>query len=203
MYFNLAGSYTSQTVQRDLMENKLTSSAQLREWDLIIDEVSSDIFTWPLLTESYCNYIISKAEHSGEWTTGRHEFYPTHDMLLDSVELQDEYNEILMKYVYPAAVHKWKLEGSSWKKLTFENFIIKYIPDKQSHLSLHHDNSKITSIVSLNEAFKGGGTYFERQKFLLKNPTGHVSIHPGNITHKHGARPITEGVRYVLVTFTT
>ena len=58
-----------------------------------------------------------------------------------------------------------------------------------------------TSDPSLNENFDGGGTYFERQKFLLKNQTGHVSIHPGNITHRHGARPIENGVRYVLVTF--
>jgi hypothetical protein len=185
------------------MESKLTLSAQLREWDLIVDEVSNDIFSWPLLTESYCNYIIGRAEHNGEWTTGRHKFYPTHDMLLDGIGLQDEYNELLTEYVYPAAIHKWKLEGHTWQKLTFENFIIKYVPDKQSHLALHHDFSKITSIVTLNNDFTGGGTYFERQKLLLKNETGYVSIHPGNITHRHGARPITSGTRYVLVTFAT
>ena len=182
-------------------ENKLTNSCKLKEWDLILNEVCDDIYSWPLLTEQFCNHIISQAEQYGNWTEGRHEFYPTHDMTLETVGLQDEYCEILKEYVYPAAIHKWSLEGKSWRDLSFENFIIKYTPEHQSHLSLHHDHSKITSIVTLNEDFIGGGTYFERQKFLLKTPTGHVSIHPGNITHRHGARPITGGVRYVLVTF--
>jgi hypothetical protein len=26
--------------------------------------------------------------------------------------------------------------------------------------------------------------------------------HPGQITHKHGGRPVTEGTRYILVSFT-
>ena len=35
------------------------------------------------------------------------------------------------------------------------------------------------------------------------NPTepGMMTLHPGNITHKHGARPVTEGTRYVIVSF--
>tara|TARA_B100000676_G_scaffold97698_1_gene97742 strand:+ start:47 stop:610 length:564 start_codon:yes stop_codon:yes gene_type:complete len=183
------------------IEETLTSSARLKEWDLILDEVCPDVYSWPLLTKEFCNHIIIEAETKGEWTEKRHEFYPTHDMTLDRIDLQDYYCEILKEYVYPAAIHKWNLEGKTWKHLKFENFIIKYIPTNQCHLSLHHDHSKITSIVSLNENFDGGGTYFERQKFLLKNQTGHVSIHPGNITHRHGARPIENGVRYVLVTF--
>jgi hypothetical protein len=28
-----------------------------------------------------------------------------------------------------------------------------------------------------------------------------MSLHPSNITHKHGARPVTEGTRYVIVSF--
>tara|TARA_Y100001963_G_C6748228_1_gene432705 strand:+ start:1067 stop:1675 length:609 start_codon:yes stop_codon:yes gene_type:complete len=181
--------------------SKIHESGTLKEWDLIIDEVAENIYSWPLLSPWFCEDIINAAECSGKWTEGRHDFYPTNDMLLTQIGLNDIYSEILKEYVYPAAIHKWKLEGKTWNELSFENFIIKYLPNQQSHLSLHHDSSKITSIVTLNENFKGGGTYFERQKFLLKNPTGHVSIHPGNITHRHGARPITEGVRYVLVTF--
>jgi len=180
---------------------KVTNSAKLKEWDLILNEVCDNVYSWPLLTKHFCNHIICQAEKYGNWTEGRHEFYPTHDMTLDTIGLQDEYCEILKEYVYPAAIHKWNLEGKTWKNLNFENFIIKYLPDKQSHLSLHHDNSRVTAVVALNDEFEGGGTYFERQKALHKNPVGHVSIHPGSITHRHGARPITSGVRYILVTF--
>jgi hypothetical protein len=182
-------------------ESYVSESTKTKEWGLIIDEVAPDIYSWPLLNKCFCDEIINTAEFNGNWQNDRHEFYPTNDMTLSSIGMDQAYNNILKEYVYEAAIEKWKLEGSSWKKLNFENFIIKYLPNQQSHLSLHHDSSKITSIVTLNENFEGGGTYFERQKFLLKNPTGYVSIHPGNITHRHGARPITEGVRYVLVTF--
>jgi hypothetical protein len=57
-------------------------------------------------------------------------------------------------------------------------------------------------VVKLNDEFNGGGTYFPKYK-ILSNPdgVGKCTLHPGQITHKHGARPITEGVRYVLVSF--
>ena len=137
----------------------------------------------------------------GQWQSNRHDSYPTTDLLLDSFSFNEEYSSILNEYVYPAGIHKWNLEGKSWKELKFENFIVKYTPENQYHLSLHHDSSKITSILTLNDEFTGGGTFFERQKFLLQNRTGHISIHPGSITHRHGARPIESGVRYVIVTF--
>ena len=198
---NSLNTYVETLVGARTTKDTLTKSSLSKEWDLVLDEVATDIYSWPLLEKSFCNHIISKAELAGGWTQNRHEFYPTNDMLLESFGMNEIYNEILKEYVYPAAIHKWDLVGKSWKELKFENFIIKYTPDNQSHLSLHHDYSKVTAITALNEDFEGGGTYFERQKFLLKNSTGDVSIHPGNITHRHGARPITNGTRYVLVTF--
>ena len=183
-------------------ENYITPSTSSKEWDLIIDETAQDIYSWPLLEPFFCSEIINVAEFYGKWKTDRHEFYPTRDMPLSDIGVDETYNKILKEYVYEAAIHKWNLEGKKWKDLKFENFIVKYEPNKQAHLSLHHDSSKITAIVALNDGFEGGGTYFERQKVLLKNQVGHVSIHPGNITHRHGARPVTGGVRYTLVTFT-
>ena len=52
------------------------------------------------------------------------------------------------------------------------------------------------------QQFKGGGTYFPKFKHLA-NPKeiGMCTLHPGNITHKHGARPVTKGTRYVVVSF--
>ena len=38
-------------------------------------------------------------------------------------------------------------------------------------------------------------------KKLVKEKQGYVSIHPGNITHRHGARATTKGKRYILVSF--
>ena len=45
-------------------------------------------------------------------------------------------------------------------------------------------------------------TYFPKYKINI-NPKqiGVATLHPGNITHKHGARPVTKGTRYVVVSF--
>jgi len=179
----------------------LTKTALTKEWDLILDEPVLDIFSWPLLNENYCTEIIRRAEEVKNWRSDRHASYPTTDLLLDAFNFEEEYSSILTEYVYPAAIHKWNLEGSQWKNLSFESFIVKYTPNNQNHLSLHHDLSRVTAILTLNNDFSGGGTYFDRQKFLLRSGTGSISIHPGAITHRHGARPVESGVRYTVVTF--
>ncbi len=103
----------------------------------------------------------------------------------------------------PLAIWAYGLEGTSWDVLRDESFIIRYRADEQSHLSLHHDYSNLTTLVNLNPGeFEGGGTYFPKYK-TLSNPKqiGTMTLHPGNITHKHGARPVTSGTRYVIVSF--
>jgi hypothetical protein len=36
---------------------------------------------------------------------------------------------------------------------------------------------------------------------LVNRPIGYITLHPQCVTHRHGARSVTSGVRYVLVTF--
>ena len=73
----------------------------------------------------------------------------------------------------------------------------------QGSLDIHHDASLITLNVRLNNDFKGGGTYLPRYKKTLQpKKSGNAMAHPGSITHKHGGRPVEEGTRYILVTFT-
>ena len=78
----------------------------------------------------------------------------------------------------------------------------RYTTDRQSHLSLHHDFSHITMVVKLNDEFEGGGTWFPKYN-KLSNPkrVGTATLHPGMITHLHGARPIYAGKRYICVSF--
>ena len=111
--------------------------------------------------------------------------------------------EVLREYVMSLSIYMWALEGDGWDNLNSENFLAKYTPNAQGHLSIHHDSSDITALVQLSDLdeYEGGGTWFRRQKQLLKNPIGYVTIHPGNITHKHGARAVTDGTRYIIVSF--
>ena len=101
----------------------------------------------------------------------------------------------------PLGVHNYHLDGARWLQLNSENFIIKYSLEKQGYLSLHHDQSVLSSVLTLNEDFEGGGTFFFRQQKTIIGKTGEMSLHPGMVSHRHGARPITSGVRYVIVSF--
>ena len=172
------------------------------EFDLITDEPAPHVYVFPLFTKAFCDELIELGEQQ-EWTHGRHEFYPTTDNLLSVLGMENIYNRVINDYIRPYAIDRFELEGKSWDHLSDESFIIKYPFDEQAHLGVHHDFSNITTLVNLNPGdFTGGGTYFPKYKCLV-NPKeiGMATLHPGNITHKHGARPTTSGTRYVVVSF--
>lgn len=175
------------------------------EYDLLVDEVGpqySNIFEFPLFTQLFCDELIAMAEAENKWTEGRHEFYPTNDVLLQELGLGDIYKRVIREIITPLATHIWKLEGAWLANPSEETFMIKYSMDKQGHLSLHHDHSYFTCGVRLNDEFDGGGTYFPRYGVCVTpKRNGNAFIHPGAITHKHGARPIHAGVRYIVVSF--
>ena len=159
-------------------------------------------YTIPCFTDLFCDYIIQEAEACNCWTVDRHESYPTTDMVLQTLGLHDTYEAILKEYVWPMAKHLYKLEEPEWTDLHSENFIARYHPYAQYHLGLHHDMSQITVVVTLNtEDFTGGGTYFPNQQTSLKGLKGNISIHPGQITHRHGGLPVLTGQRYIIVSF--
>lgn len=181
----------------------ITYSARTKEWDLITDEPFMNTFSFPLFTAEFCRMIREEAEHSDKWTYNRHDYYPTTDMVLQTIGMHDIYMEVLREYVMDMSIYMWALEGEGWDNLQSENFLARYTPNAQGHLSIHHDSSDITCLVQLSDLdeYEGGGTWFRRQRQLIKNEIGYVTIHPGNITHKHGARAVTEGARYIIVSF--
>ncbi len=173
-----------------------------KEYDLIADEPIPHVYNFPFFTKEFCKEIIELSE-TVEWTNDRHEFYPTTDNLLSALSMEKIYTRVINEYLRPIAIHFYQLEGHAWDVLNDESFIIRYKPEEQAHLGIHHDYGSVTTLVNLNPGeFKGGGTYFPKFKHLV-NPQemGVMSLHPSNITHKHGARPVTEGTRYVIVSF--
>ena len=181
----------------------ITYSAKTKEWDLIVDEPFDSCFTFPLFTEEFCKKIREEAEHSNSWTVDRHENYPTTDMLLTAIGMDEIYNDVMKEYVMQLSIYLWALEGKGWDNMNSENFLAKYKPNAQGHLSIHHDRADITCLIQLSDLdeYEGGGTWFRRQKKLVKSPIGYATLHPGNITHKHGARATTKGTRYIIVSF--
>jgi glycosyltransferase involved in cell wall biosynthesis len=184
-------------------ERFITYSAKTKEWDLIVDEPFTNTFSFPLFTPEFCKMIREEAEYADAWTVDRHENYPTTDMILETIGMHDIYMDVLKEYIMPLSIHMWELEGKGWDNLTSENFLARYTPNAQGHLSIHHDMSDITCLVQLSDLseYEGGGTWFRRQKELVKNDIGYVTLHPGNITHKHGARAVSSGKRYIIVSF--
>lgn len=179
----------------------LSYEALTKEWDLIVDEPVTDVFSFPLFNEDFCKAVVDHANKMDNWQADRHDFYPTIDVLLEKIGLNEVYTRVLKEYGYACAIHMWQLEGKNWPNMKSENFMIKYTEEKQGHLSLHHDYSDISFVLALNEEYEGGGTYFHRQKKLHKGKTGHISLHPGAITHRHGGRPVHRGERYIVVSF--
>ena len=172
------------------------------EYDLMIDDIGNNIYEFPLFTDKFCKEAVALAETLDKWTLDRHEFYPTNDVLLPEIGLNKIYSRVLQEVVYPICIHLWRLDGHGWLTMFSENFMARYTMDRQSHLSLHHDFSHVTMVVKLNDEFDGGGTWFPKYK-TLSNPrkVGTATLHPGMVTHLHGARPITAGKRYVCVSF--
>ena len=172
------------------------------EHELMIDELGPSVVEFSLFTTKFCEEMIQLSETKGVWTEGRHEFYPTNDMLMDVIGMKDIYTRVIRDFVAPLATWYWTLEGEGWDKMQDETFIIRYKADKQGHLSLHHDYSQYTLAVKLNDEFEGGGTYFPAYK-LLANPkrVGNAILHPGLVSHRHGGRPVLSGTRYINVSF--
>ena len=172
------------------------------QYKLMVDEIAPNVIEFPLFTENFCKEMVVLAEDK-EWVTDRHTFYPTTDQTMESLGLQHIYQRVLEQFVYPIWTWFWDLQGEGWDNLKSENFIAKYDTENQGSLDLHHDSSVITLNVRLNNGFKGGGTFLPKYKTTVQpRKTGFAMSHPGNITHLHGGRPVEEGTRYILVSFT-
>jgi hypothetical protein len=182
----------------------LRPEALSKEWDLMVEECGPEVYQFPLFKKELCDKLIEEAEATQSWTYDRHAFYPTTDMLVEQFGFEEIYMDILDEYVMGAARHMYQLDSGEWGhgNVYSENFIIRYAPEEQGHLSLHYDQSRISTNVALNMDYVGDGTYFSRQKFSAKpKGVGYVTFHPGQITHKHGGKPVSEGTRYIIVSF--
>ena len=191
------------TADWEAWKAKYVNNGLLRgEYDLMVDDLTNNIYEFPLFTEKFCKEAIALSESLDKWTIDRHDHYPTNDVLLQDIGLQDAYHKVLKEVVYPLCIHLWTLEGKGWSDMFSENFLARYTTDRQSHLSLHHDFSHVTMVVKLNDEFDGGGTWFPKYN-ILSNPerVGVATLHPGMVTHLHGARPIYAGKRYICVSF--
>ena len=172
-------------------------------YKLLAEEHGFGLFTFPLFSKNFSKELIKKLKKFNSWTVNRHRTYPTNDVLIENFDerFAKIYDCILRNMLHPALNNLYNCE--IMPQFEHETFIIRYKPELQGHLDLHHDHSTFTFCVtfSSDEDYEGGGTYFPKHKLLLKAKQGVVAIHPGMMTHQHGVRPIISGERYAMVSF--
>ncbi|XP_018016971.1 procollagen-lysine,2-oxoglutarate 5-dioxygenase 1-like isoform X3 [Hyalella azteca] len=172
-----------------------------------------DVYWFPLFKERYAQDMIDVNENFGGWSDGSHydkrleggyETVPTVDIHMNQIEYRYEWLEILRAYVQPLQLRVFEGYNNDPPQALMA-FTVRYKPDEQPLLRPHHDTSTYTINVALNRPgidFQGGGCRFVRYNCsVLDTRVGWVLMHPGRLTHLHEGLRVTEGTRYIVVTF--
>jgi hypothetical protein len=150
--------------------------------------VLENVFT----KEETVKIIQDTEEHANKhgWSKGRHIDYairPTKDLPLRTVYRTDEefswiekrFNKILL----PTFQQIFKIQSNML--IIDDLFVTKYISNStvENALAPHIDKSPWSFVISLNDDFEGGGTYFVQQKKLWRPPAGSAVIFAGKQQH--------------------
>lgn len=150
-----------------------------------------------------CEGIIYAAEvhaaANGGWTRSRHVNYPATDLEVRKIPALEHIFDSVREAVFPFVERVHGLGRKNWR---FNDlFIVKYEHGRQSSLPNHQDTSTFSFTVLLNRKtdFAGGGTYYDAFDRVIQPEQGEILIHLGSMEHE--GRPITQGVRYLLIGF--
>ena len=171
-------------------------------------EECRDLYEYDMLSEIFCEHLISECEFYGKWSnggnkderlSGGYENVPTRDIHMKQIGLGEIWKKVVIEYIGRVAAKQFNNIRTRGYNIAF---VVRYTLDTQTELKPHHDAAVHSSVTVLNRDFEGGGTYFERQKYLHKpGKIGSTTLHPGRCTHFHSGKPITSGTRYILVSF--
>jgi hypothetical protein len=162
-----------------------------------------------LLSKQECANLVDLAIHyteaNGGWTMGQHKAYKTTDIDISICggTLLETCNDHLRTTILPLMSRLFQFPLCD---LATENlFLAKYSASKgqQSALSEHRDDSELSFVVTLNDAFQGGGTRF------IADDTGTgtiVSPSGGTVVffcgrRMHSGVEVVEGDRYIMAGF--
>ena len=139
-----------------------------------------------------CELVIQAAEdyasNNGGWKTKRHNHYPTTDLPLKDIfppQMGSDIIGTIRSMLFPSFESLYNVNVSEF--YIADLFVAKYDADTdsqvQKELTLHKDMSPWSFVISLNEGFEGGGTYFEDTHEIYQVAVGHSIIFNGK--HKH------------------
>nr|XP_033815273.1 procollagen-lysine,2-oxoglutarate 5-dioxygenase 2 isoform X4 [Geotrypetes seraphini] len=177
-----------------------------------VEQPCPDVFWFPVFSDKACDELIEEMEHFGQWSGGKHqdvrisggyESVPTDDIHMKQIGLESEWLHFIREFIAPVTLKVFA--GYYTKGHAMLNFVVKYHPDRQFYLRPHHDASTFTINIALNNKdvdFQGGGCRFHRYNCSIESPRkGWSFMHPGRLTHLHEGLPVTNGTRYIAVSF--
>ncbi|KAG6446513.1 procollagen-lysine,2-oxoglutarate 5-dioxygenase [Manduca sexta] len=172
-----------------------------------------DVYWFPLMSPRFCSEFIEIMENFGKWSDGSnqdkrlesgYEAVPTRDIHMNQVGLERHWLHILKEYVRP--LQEMVFTGYYHNPpVSLMNFVVRYRPDEQPSLRPHHDSSTYTINLALNTPnvdYEGGGCRFIRYDCSVRDTKlGWLLMHPGRLTHYHEGLLVTNGTRYIMVSF--
>ncbi|MBN3313009.1 PLOD3 dioxygenase, partial [Atractosteus spatula] len=178
----------------------------------IVEQPCPDVYWFPAFSDRMCDELVEEMENFGLWSGGRHkderlaggyENVPTVDIHMNQIGFEKEWLKFLKEYISPVTEKLYP--GYYAKGQAVMNFVVRYRPDEQPSLRPHHDSSTFTINIALNRKgidFQGGGCRFLRYNCSVETPRkGWSFMHPGRLTHYHEGLPVTQGTRYIMVSF--
>ncbi|XP_053624838.1 procollagen-lysine,2-oxoglutarate 5-dioxygenase isoform X2 [Plodia interpunctella] len=172
-----------------------------------------DVYWFPMMSARFCQEWIDVMEAYGKWSDGSnqdsrleggYEAVPTRDIHMKQVGLERQWLYILKTYVRP--LQEMVFTGYYHNPPnSLMNFVVRYRPDEQPSLRPHHDSSTYTINLALNTPnvdFEGGGCRFIRYNCSVRDTRrGWLLMHPGRLTHYHEGLLVTNGTRYIMISF--
>jgi hypothetical protein len=169
-----------------------------------VEEVASDIYTFPFLTKEFCDFICQVSKIYGKWEREEGDNFSAPEARLSKIapSFDNIVNRMIIEHINPiisllfGGVYEIGWIGSP--------FVIKYELETQVEMGLHFDGmSEITISVPISDQFKGGGLFFPRQNYSADCiDVGNAIVFPGGPSHVHKALEITEGERFTLTIWT-
>ena len=153
------------------------------------------------LSDKQCDNIIKEAISYADlhgWTCKRHDKYPTTDNKFQTSWQNYNCVEKKVKKILFKKITKMYKVNKKYLGIN-EMFIAKYHMNGQKDLNFHKDGSEFSFIVTLNNDYEGGGTYFDKNKKLYKLKKGDCLLFSGQ--NRHCGKPIESGERYILTGF--
>ncbi|XP_037810669.1 LOW QUALITY PROTEIN: procollagen-lysine,2-oxoglutarate 5-dioxygenase [Lucilia sericata] len=172
-----------------------------------------DVYWFQIATDAFCDDLVAIMENFGKWSDGSskddrleggYEAVPTRDIHMKQVGLDQLWLQFLNLFVRPLQ-EKVFLGYFHNPVRSLMNFVVRYRPDEQPFLRPHHDSSTYTINIALNRAgidYEGGGCRFLRYNCsVTATKKGWMLMHPGRLTHYHEGLRVTNGTRYIMISF--